>query len=183
MCRPHTWDTTLMRYVCQIPSQSWFRNQPGACCHFTCVWLFATPWTVACQTPLYGIFPGKNTGVGCHALLQGIFPTQGLNVCLSCLLHWQAGSLPLAPPGKSWERAWGGHQAIRALTIPSSPARPGSSLFFPTSILFLLLGPFCQSLSWWAFPKHTGPLSGPAHEILEDRAQLFAASPQSWLLC
>ena len=22
-------------------------------------------------------FPGKNTGVGCHALLQGIFPTQG----------------------------------------------------------------------------------------------------------
>ena len=24
-------------------------------------------------------FPGKNTGVGCHALLQGIFPTQGLN--------------------------------------------------------------------------------------------------------
>ena len=27
----------------------------------------------------HGIFPGKNTGVGCHFLLQGIFPTQGLN--------------------------------------------------------------------------------------------------------
>ena len=26
-----------------------------------------------------GDFPGKNTGVGCHALLQGIFPTQGSN--------------------------------------------------------------------------------------------------------
>jgi len=24
-------------------------------------------------------FPGKNTGMGCHALLQGIFLTQGLN--------------------------------------------------------------------------------------------------------
>ena len=24
-------------------------------------------------------FPGKNTGVGCHALLQGVFPTQGSN--------------------------------------------------------------------------------------------------------
>ena len=24
-------------------------------------------------------FPGKNTGVGCHALLQRIFPTQGSN--------------------------------------------------------------------------------------------------------
>ena len=38
--------------------------------------------------------PGKNTGMGCHALLQGIFPTQGLNLCLSCLLFWQEGSLP-----------------------------------------------------------------------------------------
>ena len=36
---------------------------------------------------------GKNTGVGCHFLLQGIFPTQGSNLCLLCLLHWQAGSL------------------------------------------------------------------------------------------
>ena len=45
-------------------------------------------------------FPGKNTRVDCHFLLQGIFLTQGLNPCLLCLLHWQAGSLPLAPPGK-----------------------------------------------------------------------------------
>ena len=37
----------------------------------------------------------KNTGVGCHALLQG------LNLCLLSLLHWQVGSIPLAPPGKS----------------------------------------------------------------------------------
>ena len=44
--------------------------------------------------------PGKNTGVGCCALFQGIFPTQGSNSRLLCLLHWQAGSLPLAPPGK-----------------------------------------------------------------------------------
>ena len=42
--------------------------------------------------------PGKNTGVGCHFLLQGIFPTQGSNPRLLCLLHWQAGSLPLVPP-------------------------------------------------------------------------------------
>ena len=39
--------------------------------------------------------------MGCHALLQGIFLTQGLTLCLLCLLHWQAGSLPPAPPGKS----------------------------------------------------------------------------------
>ena len=44
--------------------------------------------------------PGKDTGVYCHALLQGIFPTQGSNLCLLHILHWQVGSLPLAPPGK-----------------------------------------------------------------------------------
>ena len=44
--------------------------------------------------------PGKNTGVGCHALLlQWIFPTQGLNLRLLRLLHWQAGPFPLVPPG------------------------------------------------------------------------------------
>ena len=42
------------------------------------------------------------------ALLQGIFPIQGSKPTEPtnwiepslCLLHWQAGSLPLAPPGK-----------------------------------------------------------------------------------
>ena len=45
--------------------------------------------------------PDKSAGVGCHALLQGIFLTQGSNSCLLHFLHWQAGSLPLALPGKS----------------------------------------------------------------------------------
>ena len=45
-------------------------------------------------------FSRQETGVGCHVLLQRIFPTQGLNPHLLCLLSWQAGSWPLAPPGK-----------------------------------------------------------------------------------
>ena len=40
-------------------------------------------------------FPGRNTGVGCHAFLLGIFLTQGSNPCLCYLLYWQAGSIPL----------------------------------------------------------------------------------------
>ena len=32
--------------------------------------------------PVHGIFPGKNTGVGCHFLPQWIFPAQGLNLGL-----------------------------------------------------------------------------------------------------
>ena len=40
--------------------------------------------------------PDKNTGAG-FQVLQGIFLTPGSNLCL---LHWQVGSLSLAPPGK-----------------------------------------------------------------------------------
>ena len=43
---------------------------------------------------------GKNTGAGCHSPLQRIFPTQGSKQLLLGLLHWQVGSLPLAPPWK-----------------------------------------------------------------------------------
>ena len=68
--------------------------------HFSGAWLCVTPRTVACQVPLPWDSPSKNTRVGYHFLLQGTFPTQGLNLCLLHLLHWQVGSLPLAPPGK-----------------------------------------------------------------------------------
>ena len=39
-------------------------------------------------------FRHKNTGASCRCLLQG------LNPCLSHLLPWRAGSLPLVPPGR-----------------------------------------------------------------------------------
>ena len=74
-------------------------------CVFSCfrhVWLFVTPWTVACQTPLLCPWdsPGKNTGVGCHFLLQRICLTQGSNPhllnLLNCMwfLYWWARGSP-----------------------------------------------------------------------------------------
>ena len=45
----------------------------------SCVWLFATPWTVACQAVLSMDFSSKDTGVGSRSLLQGTFPTRGSN--------------------------------------------------------------------------------------------------------
>ena len=56
-----------------------------------------------CSPPgssVHGDSPSKNTGEGCHAPLWGIFLTQGSNPHVLCVLRWQAGSLPLAPPGK-----------------------------------------------------------------------------------
>ena len=46
-------------------------------------------------------FPGKNTGVGCYALQQRIdLPDPWIEAVSFKFLHWQAGSLPLAPPEK-----------------------------------------------------------------------------------
>ena len=67
---------------------------------FCWVRLLGTPWISAHQAHCPWDSPGKNTGVGFHFLLWGIFPTQGSNPQFLCLLHWQAGSLPLATPGK-----------------------------------------------------------------------------------
>ena len=56
----------------------------------TCIARLLCPWDSS----------GKDTGVGCHFLFQGIFATQGLTLRLLCLLHWQAGYLPLVLLGK-----------------------------------------------------------------------------------
>ena len=114
-------------------------------CVLSCVQLFVTPWTVAHQAPCPGDSPGKNTGVGCHFLLQGIFQTQGLSPHLLPLLHWQAGSSPLAPPGKpasDWNTCnrltspqkrsvWS--QACHSRVLSPCPGR-----LYPTSLKFHL---------------------------------------------
>ena len=68
---------------------------------FSCVRLFVMPWTVACQAPLSMEFSRQEYWSGLPFPAQGDLPTQGLNPRLLCLLHWQVGSLPLAPPRKS----------------------------------------------------------------------------------
>ena len=50
---------------------------------------------------VHGIFQTGIPGVGCHAHLQRIFLTQESNLCLLCLLHWQADSLPLCYLGSN----------------------------------------------------------------------------------
>ena len=92
--------------------------------------LCATLWgPMDCSPPgssAHGDSPGKNTGVGCHALLQGIFPMQGLNPHLLGRLHWQAGSVPLAPSGKPIIQCWV-TQSCPTLSNPTDYTPPGSS--------------------------------------------------------
>ena len=67
---------------------------------FSCVWLFATPWTDSAKLLCPWDSPGKNTGVGYPALLQGIFQPRGQNrvSCHSCLT---GGFSTAEPPGKT----------------------------------------------------------------------------------
>ena len=59
------------------------------------VCVFATPWSIASQTPLSVELSRQEYWMGCRARLQGIFLTQGSNPRLLLFLHCQAGFGPL----------------------------------------------------------------------------------------
>ena len=66
-----------------------------------------------CSPPgssVHGVFPGKNTGVGCHFLLQGIFLTQESDPRLLC---WQVDSNTVPPPLRLLETAIYWPKALR----------------------------------------------------------------------
>ena len=61
--------------------------------------LFATLLTVAHQAPLSMGFFRQEYWSGLPSPSPGNLPAQGSNLYFSCLLPWQADSLPLSPPG------------------------------------------------------------------------------------
>ena len=81
-------------------------------CSLSCVQFFATPWTIARQTPLSMGFSRQEycSGLPCPPL--GVFLTQRSNPSVFCLLHWQVGSLPRVPPGKPQREASGQANAV-----------------------------------------------------------------------
>ena len=85
-CREHSTYTALGQ-----PLSLWGRNR--LLYWLTHVLLFATPWAVAHQAPLFMGFSRQEYSNECRFLLQGIFPTQGSNLCLLHLLHLQTDSL------------------------------------------------------------------------------------------
>ena len=117
--------------------------------------------------------------MGCYALLQGIFPTQGSNPRLLCLLHWQVGSLPLAPPAKPsllYNEPNQRHVFIHHLPLrpPSHPAHstplghhrtqssaPCAIEQVPTSYLFYMLVHICPFSS--PNSSHSSPFPFRVH--------------------
>ena len=67
----------------------------------SCVQLFVTPLTVASQAPLSLEFSRQEYWSGLPCPSPRGLPHSGEDwTQVSCLLHWQVGSSPLAPPGK-----------------------------------------------------------------------------------
>ena len=67
---------------------------------FCRVQLCVTPWTVAHQAPLSVGFSKQEYWSGLPCPPPGDLPNPGIEPATLTSLHWQAGSLPLAPPGK-----------------------------------------------------------------------------------
>ena len=73
---------------------------------FSPVRLFVIPWTVARQAPLSMEFSRLEYWSGLPGPSPGDLPNSGMGPA-SLIPHWQAGSLPLAPPGKPIDESRG----------------------------------------------------------------------------
>ena len=124
--------------------------------HFNCVQLFAMPRTVVAKLCPWDSL-GKNTGFGSHFLLQGMFPTQGSNLCHLGLLHWHAGSLPLAP---------------RVVLFQKNTGRDIASQFMSALLVAQLGRTLCS-------PMNYSPPGSSVHEILHARKLEWVAIPFS----
>ena len=95
------WDNELLLLK---PTHAWYlvraAHTTQQSLHVYGICLFATPWTVACQASLSMEFSRQEYWSGLPSPSQGDLPNSGLEHASLCLLHWQVGSLPLAPPGK-----------------------------------------------------------------------------------
>ena len=126
-------------------------------CSVSRVWLFVSPWTIATR-PLclwdshlrileWVVMPSSRGSSMDIFPTQGLNLTQGLNSHLLCLLHWQIGSLPLAPP--------------RKLYYPNSKSKSLNCIWLSTALRTVpRQAPLCllqaRILEWVAIPFSRG---------------------------
>ena len=123
--RPRPMSTTHVAFdatpVAAASPRMILRVTPGHClCHTPWWWLSRLVVSNSCDTmdcspsgaSAHGISKGRNIGMVCHFLLQGIFMTQGSNLHLLCLLHWQMNSLPLRHLGRS-HHTWFSNNSLK----------------------------------------------------------------------
>ena len=108
-----------------------------------------------CSPPdssVHAIFPGKNTGVGCHFLLQGIFPSQRSN---TGLLHCRRILYRLSHQGSLW-------RFLRKVKIelPCNPAIPFLDMYLEKTLIqkdtcpSVYVAVLFTAAKTWKQPKH-----------------------------
>ena len=135
-------------------------------------------------------FPGKNTGVSCHALLQEIFLTQGLNLHLLCLFHWQAGSLPPMPPTqregtKNWAVSpWAESRAPLHTHTHTSGEVNGEEMlqFFINQVLRATRLRSGWGVNWLDFNRYSSS-PYPSTEVRSKPVSLWLNSTRSLRVC
>ena len=88
------WNCNTEKVSSTTWEEMWIYNFSRLCL-LNLIWLFAIPWMRAYQAPLSVEFSRQEYWSRYHLLFQGIFLTQGSNLSLLRLLHWQVDFLPL----------------------------------------------------------------------------------------
>ena len=96
-CNLTTSSSRLGKIISLIPSVRYLVGLMLCAQLLSCVSLFVTSWTIACQGPLSMGCSRQEYWSGLPCPLQRIFLTQGLN---PHLLHWPVDSLSLSHSGK-----------------------------------------------------------------------------------
>ena len=132
-------------------------------CELSCVWLFATPWTTACQAPLS---MGFSMEMGCHFLLQGNLPDLGIKSTSLASPALAVDSLPLRHLGKP-PNASSSVQFSRS--VASDSLRPHESEH---------TRPPCPSPTPRVY-SNSCPLSRWCHPAISSSVVPFSSCPQS----
>ena len=149
---------------------------------------FATPWTVACQTPLSRGFPREEHWSGLPFLPLGDLPTQGLNPgllrCRQILYHWATLE---APPCDYIKVIYLWQECHKSIAVSSSS---WSHMILVCSSWWYLFRSPCQDVVW--FPHHSRGHKNAQLRFLDGRSltedhpaycvqNLFAWRPH-WLI-
>ena len=115
----------------------------------SCVWLFVTPWTVARLAPLSMGLSRQEYWSGLPFPPPGNLPDPDIKPVSLCLLHRQVGSLPLAPPGKSfWFCYWNSNTAFQTFLYKRHEILSKISSLYQDALCHFALSLFWNDCSW-----------------------------------
>ena len=132
--------------------------------HFSCVQLFATPWTVAHQAPLSMGISRQEQRSELPCPPPGDLPNPGIKPRLLHLLRWQGSSLPLAPPGLPGLSSGQSLSCVRLFETPRTAA---------------CQRPPCPSPNHRVY-SNSCPSSRGCHPAISSSVVPFSSCPQSF---